>query len=131
MADIEKKFGSAGHLKPGSYVLIDDDVCQVKSTEKSKPGKHGSAKVRVTAISIFTNSKKTLLKPTDGDIEIPIISRSTAQVVAVVGNNLQIMDTSSYEMFDVPKSKDVPNIVAGDETEYVRFGDKVKIVRKK
>jgi translation initiation factor 5A len=131
MADIEKKFGSAGQLKPGSYVLIDDDVCQVKNVEKSKPGKHGSAKVRVTAISVFSDTKKTLLKPTDADIEIPIIKRSTAQVVAVLGGNLQIMDTTNYEMAEVGKPKDITGLQSGDEIEYIRFGNKVRVVRKK
>lgn len=131
MADIEKKFGNAGGLKPGSYVLIDEDVCQVKDVEKSKPGKHGAAKVRVTAISIFTDSKKTLLKPVDADVEIPIIKRSTAQVVAVLGNNLQIMDTTSYEQLETAKPKEIPALLSGDEVEYITFGDKVRIIRKK
>ena len=131
MADMEKKFGSAGHLKPGSFVLIDDDVCQVKSLEKSKPGKHGASKARVTAISIFTDQKKTILKPADADVEIPIIKRSTAQVVAVMGGNLQIMDTSSYETFDVAKPKEFSGLQSGDEVEYIQFGDNIRIVRKK
>ncbi|MCK4280455.1 MAG: translation initiation factor IF-5A, partial [Candidatus Thorarchaeota archaeon] len=31
-------------LKPGGYFLIDGEPCRVISIEKSKPGKHGSAK---------------------------------------------------------------------------------------
>ena len=65
MAD-EKKFVPAGSLKPGSYVLIDEEVCQVKSTEKSKPGKHGAAKVRIVAFNIFTGQKRGLLKVISG-----------------------------------------------------------------
>jgi len=131
MVDIEKKFGSAGHLKPGSFVLIDGDVCQVKSLEKSKPGKHGAAKARVTAISIFTDQKKTILKPADADVEIPIIRRSTAQVVAVMGGNVQVMDTSNYETYDVANPKEFSGLQSGDEVEYIQFGDSIRIVRKK
>ena len=131
MADSEKRFSTAGQLKPGSYVLIDDDVCQVRDVDKSKPGKHGAAKVRVTAISVFTDSKKTLLKGVDADVEIPIIKRGTAQVSAVIGNNVSIMDVTNYEGFEVPKPKEIADLKSGDETEYIRFGDRIRIVRKK
>jgi len=129
MAD-EKKFGRAGSLKPGSNVLIDDEVCQVKSVEKSKPGKHGSAKVRVVAFNIFTGQKRGLLKSTDTDIQIPIIPKGTAQVVAVMGDTTQIMDTTSYVTLEAPTNKEL-NLEAGQEVEYIKYGDNVKITRKK
>ncbi|MDD5148574.1 MAG: translation initiation factor IF-5A, partial [Candidatus ainarchaeum sp.] len=93
----EKRFDSVGALRPGNYVLIDGAVCQIKGIEKSKPGKHGAAKARITAFDVFTGSKKTLLKPTSADAEIPIIVKGTAQVVAIMGDSLQIMDLASYE----------------------------------
>jgi len=127
----EKKFTNVGSLKVGGYVLIDGTVCQVKSKEKSKPGKHGAAKARITAFDIFTGQKKNLLKPVDADAEVPIIKKGTAQVVAVVGNNLQIMDIESYEMKEVEKPKEVAGIQQGMEVEYISFGDNLKITRKK
>lgn len=41
--------GELGSLKPGNLVIIDGEPCKVVSIEKSKPGKHGSAKARVVA----------------------------------------------------------------------------------
>ena len=35
----------AGSLKVGAYVVIDGEPCKIVSVERSKPGKHGSAKV--------------------------------------------------------------------------------------
>ncbi len=127
----EKKFGQAGGLKPGSNVLIDGEVCQVKSTEKSKPGKHGAAKVRITAFNIFTGQKRGLLKSTDGDIEIPMIPKGSAQVVAIIGDGVQIMDTTTFETFDAPKPDDITGLASGSEIEYIRYGDNIKITRKK
>ncbi|MFH1391622.1 MAG: translation initiation factor IF-5A [Candidatus Diapherotrites archaeon] len=127
----DKKFSNAGGLKPGSYVLIDDEPCQVKSTEKSKPGKHGAAKVRVTAMGVFRDTKKNLLKPTDASVDVPIILKGMAQVVAIMGNQIQIMDIISFEPFDVDKPKDVQGLQSGDEVEYIRWGSNIKIVRKK
>ncbi|MDD3159920.1 MAG: translation initiation factor IF-5A [Candidatus ainarchaeum sp.] len=131
MADDEKKFDQAGSLKPGKYVLIDGEVCQVKSVEKSKPGKHGAAKVRVVAFNIFTNQKRGLLKGTDNEIEVPVITKSNGQVVAVSGNVVQIMNMETFEIYDAPKAEDVPNLQSGDEVEYQKYGDNIKINRKK
>ncbi|MBI2598521.1 MAG: translation initiation factor IF-5A [Candidatus Diapherotrites archaeon] len=131
MAEEEKKFTNAGSLKPNNYVLIDGFPCAIKSVEKSKPGKHGAAKVRVTATGIFDNQKRTLLKPTDADIEIPIINKGTAQVVAVMGDTMQVMNTETYETFSVQKPKEIQGLASGVEVEYHQFGNSMKIVRKK
>src|SRR3989338_8225079 len=107
MDEGEKRFAQAGHLKPGSYVLIDGFPCQVKSVEKSKPGKHGAAKVRVTAMGIFDNQKRNLLKPVDADIEVPIIDKHTGQVVAVMGDTIQVINVEDYSTFTTQKPKEI------------------------
>jgi len=131
LAEGEKKFTNAGSLKPGSFVLIDDFACQVKSVDKSKPGKHGSAKVRVVAFDVFSGQKRGLLKSTNMDVDVPIMAKGTAQVVALMGDMVQIMDTGSYETFDVKKPAEIPGLESGVEVEYVRWGSQVKILRKK
>jgi len=127
----EKKFEGAGSLKPGHLVLIDGEVCQVRSVEKSKPGKHGAAKVRVTAFNIFTDQKRGLLKGTDSEVEIPIVPKATAQVVATLGEVIQIMDVVTYETLDAPKNPEVPNLKSGEQVEYQKYGNAIKIVRRR
>ena len=134
MAELEQgeiKFHQVGQLKVGSYVLIDGEACQIKDFEKSKPGKHGAAKARITGIGIFSGQKRTLMKPTNGDTEVPIIKRGNAQIVAVMGDVVQIMDQTEYNTFDVEKPKDVQGLASGTECEYIKYGGQVKIVRKK
>ena len=130
MADGEKKFTNAGSLKSGSFVLIEGTVCQVKGVEKSKPGKHGAAKVRISAFDVFTGQRRNLLKATGNDVEVPIITRSQAQVVAIMGDQVQLMDLESYTMMNAPKPKDLV-LEQGGNVEYVKWGDLVKVVRKK
>jgi translation initiation factor 5A len=130
MAETEKKFVKVGSLKVGGFVLIDDGVCQIKSVDKSKPGKHGSAKARIVAVNIFNNQKKNLLKQVGADAEVPIINRGTAQVVAVMGDMIQIMDMKTYETKDV-KKPDIPGLESGVEVEYMSYGDFLRILRKK
>lgn len=98
---VEKVFAVAKELKEGKYVLIDDIPCRIVNIESSKPGKHGSAKMRITAIGIFNGQKKTLLCPGDSDVEVPIIERKTVQIMSVSGNNAQVMDQKTYEIYDM------------------------------
>lgn len=106
---VEKVFAVAKELKVGKYVLIDDIPCRVVNIESSKPGKHGSAKMRITAIGIFEGQKKTLLSPGDADVEVPIIDRKSVQIMSVSGNTAQVMDQQSYEVYDM----EVPEELAG------------------
>jgi len=130
LAEGEKKFVQVGHFKEGSYILIDGFVCQVKSAEKSKPGKHGAAKARITAIGVFDDSKRQLLKGTGDDHEVPIIERGNAQIVAIVGNTLSMMDMKNYETRDVPMPKDVAGLKQGDEVEFIKWADNYRVIRK-
>jgi len=98
---MSKIFSSAKELKDGKYVIIDDIPCRVVHIDSSKPGKHGAAKMRVTAIGVFDGQKKNLLVPSDADVEVPIIERKTAQIVSVSGDTVQLMDTTSYEVYEL------------------------------
>ena len=117
---VDKIYGSMGDLKIGKYVIIEDVPCRVVSIDKSKPGKHGAAKMNVVAIGLFDNTKRSIMKPSDGDVEIPIIERKSAQIVAVTGNSAQLMDLSSYETFEVEVPDDMKaSMEAGREIEYM------------
>ncbi|MCX6778364.1 MAG: translation initiation factor IF-5A [Candidatus Micrarchaeota archaeon] len=119
-------FASMKDLKVGKYVLIDDVPCRVVDIESSAPGKHGAAKMRVTAIGIFDGNKKTLLKPSDADAEVPVIARKVGQVMNVSGNTAQVMDSESFEMFDLQIPEDITGVEAGKEVDYMQaMGRKV------
>ena len=95
-----------GSLKEGKYVIIDGEPCRIVSYAKSKPGKHGSAKARVVAIGIFDGKRRSIVKPADEEIEVPIIEKRGAQVIAILGDHVQLMDLETYETFEVPMPED-------------------------
>ena len=129
---MEKLFASAKELKEGKYILIDDIPCRVVSIEKSKPGKHGAAKMRVTAIGVFDGQKKQWLGPSDQDVEVPIIERSNAQIIAVNGTSAQLMDTQTYETFEVMIPEEMrTQAEAGKEVELLVAMGKKAIQRVK
>ncbi len=118
---VDKIFGSMGDLKIGKYVIIDDVPCRVVSMDKSKPGKHGAAKIRLEGMGLFDNGKRTLMKSSDADVEIPIIERERAQVVSLSGNTAQLMDLTSFETFDVEVPEEMrAEIEVGKEIQYMK-----------
>ncbi|MEM1644535.1 MAG: translation initiation factor IF-5A [Ignisphaera sp.] len=115
------EYAELGDLKTGSYVVIDGEPCRVVDVSKAKTGKHGSAKVHLVAIGLFSGSRRTLVGPSDQRVEIPIINKRYAQVVAVLGDKVQLMDLETFETFeaDMPKDEAIrSNIAPGVEVEY-------------
>ena len=111
-------FTSLKELKVGKYLLIDNIPCRVVDIETSAPGKHGAAKMRITALGIFDGQKKTLLKPGDGDVEAPVIAKKKAQIVSIEGDNVQLMDLETYEVYSLAIPAEFKGkLTAGGEIE--------------
>ncbi|MBN2477758.1 translation initiation factor IF-5A [Candidatus Micrarchaeota archaeon] len=126
---VEKVFGTAKDLKEGKYVLIDGIPCRVVQIESSRPGKHGAAKMRVIGIGVFDGQKKTLLTPSDADIEVPIIERKTIQILSVSGNTAQVMDSTTYETYYLEIPEGTEGVEAGKEAEIMECMGKKKFER--
>jgi translation initiation factor 5A len=126
----EKIFATAKDIKVGKYVLIEDIPCRVVNIETSKPGKHGAAKMRITGIGIFDGQKKTLLTPGDADVDVPIIDRKAVQIMSVSGKTMQVMDSKTYEVYDLDLPDElVGQAEAGKEAEVLEAMGKRKIER--
>ncbi len=114
----ETTYSTMKELRIGRYVLIDGIPCKVVDIDISSPGKHGSAKMRVTAIGIFDGQKKTILKPSDSDVEVPVINKKKAQVVSVEGSSAQVMDLETYEVFTLSIPEELQGkLKSGNEVE--------------
>jgi translation initiation factor 5A len=88
-------------LKTGQYIMVEDEPCIIKATERSKSGKHGHAKVRVVCVGVFDNNKRSLTIPSGHMIEVPEIVKGTAQINFIEENSINIMDLETYESVDV------------------------------
>jgi translation initiation factor 5A len=127
---VEKVYAVAKELRVGKYVLIEDIPCKVVDIESSKPGKHGAAKMRVTAMGIFEGQKKTLLTPGDADVECPIIDRKNVMILSVSGTNAQVMDQTSNEVYDIEVPADLLSAAApGKEAELLEAMGRKKMER--
>jgi translation initiation factor 5A len=121
-----------GNLKEGRYVVIDDEPCYIVGVTHSKPGKHGHAKAKIDAVGLFDSQKRTVVHPTSSKIAVPIIERGNAQVLAVMSNNVQLMDLATYETFELPIPMNLRGEVReGLEVEYIQALGRRKIERVK
>jgi len=128
------KNSRAGDLKVGSYALIDNEPCQIVDIEKSKPGKHGSAKIRASGISLFDGKKKTYLAQADAGVQVPIVDKRSGQIVSISPSGIQLMDLETYETIEMsmPTDDDIASkIAAGKEVEYWLIMSRYKINRVK
>lgn len=97
----EKKLVIVGSLKKGDTLIIDDAPCKITDTATSRPGKHGHAKVNLTAVGLLDGKKRNIVMPGHDKVEAPIVEKKSAQVLSVAGNTANVMDTETYETFDM------------------------------
>ncbi|MAG91108.1 translation initiation factor IF-5A [Candidatus Woesearchaeota archaeon] len=95
------KMTHATSLQKGNYVILEGAACRVVDVEISRPGKHGHAKARVSAIGLVDEKKRIVVMPGHDNVEVPIIEKKTAQVLSVQDDTATVMDSITYETFDM------------------------------
>jgi len=127
---LSTKIAAIRTLKVGRHIVIDGEPCKIMSYHTAKTGKHGSAKARIDAIGILDDKKRSLVKPVDAKIEVPLIERKNAQVNYKSGNMMGLMDLETFETFEATIPKDMEgDVIEGGEIEYIAAMDRKKIVK--
>ncbi|MDH3364877.1 MAG: translation initiation factor IF-5A [Thermoplasmata archaeon] len=117
-------------LKEGRYINIDDEPCKITSISTSKPGKHGEAKARIEAVGIFDGSKRSVVYPVKHKVQVPLIDKRQAQIVTIVGAEVQLMDLDTYDIFQVPIPEDLKDsLTPGENIQYLIAMGRKKITR--
>jgi len=124
------KLIDATDARIGTTIMIEKEPCVVKSTETSKTGKHGHAKVRIEAVGIFDGKKRVFVVPGHERFEVPMINKLKGQVLNI-GEKASIMDLESFETIDVIVPEDIKGeLKEGDNVEYWDVEGK-KIIKRK
>ena len=125
-----KQLAEVRTLRVNRYMIIDDEPCKIMSISTSKPGKHGEAKARIEAVGVFDGQKRSIVHPVKHKVGVPIIDKRTAQVVALMGENVQLMDMETYETFEMPIPDEYKgDIEPGKEVSYLIALGRKKITR--
>ena len=113
------KMITANNVLKGSFIILDSAACKVVDVEISKPGKHGHSKVRISAIGLVDDKKRIVVMPGHDNVEVPIIEKRTAQVLSVHGDIANVMDSETYETFDLKIQEEfLARIVEGSSVLY-------------
>lgn len=117
-------------LKVNRYMLVDNEPCRILSISTAKPGKHGAAKAMIDVVGLFDGQKRKVTYSVTDKIKVPMIDKRGAQVIAVQGNEAQLMDMENYETFNVPIEPEFEGqIEAGMEIQYMIAMDRRKITK--
>lgn len=127
---MSKKVVEVKTLKVGKYVIIGDEASKITSISTSSPGKHGAAKARVEAVGIFDNQKRTFVKPVDAKCDVPMIDKRLGQVLALMGDDVQLMDMETYETFEIEIPSELKGkLNEGAEVDYIVAMGNKKVMR--
>ncbi|MBE6514339.1 MAG: translation initiation factor IF-5A [Candidatus Methanomethylophilaceae archaeon] len=107
-------------LKEGRYVNVDEEPCKIVKITTSKPGKHGSAKANIDAVSIFTGAKKSIVGPVSTKVQVPMIDKRKGQILDINGTEAHVMDSETFEEVYIPINDDAEQkIEEGAEVLYL------------
>ena len=126
------KVAEVKSLKVGKFVVIDGEPCRVTSMQTAKTGKHGHAKARVEGVGILDGQKRYLVAPVDAKVDLPITEKKSAQIIAFIGDQVQLMDNEEFNTFELPKpaAEDVEGtLVEGANVEIIDVMGRRKITR--
>ncbi|ORX74739.1 initiation factor 5a [Linderina pennispora] len=88
-------------LRKNGFVVIKGRPCKIVDMSTSKTGKHGHAKVNMTAIDIFTGKKLEDMSPSTHNMEVPNVKRNEYTLVDISGGFLSLMDDNAEMKEDV------------------------------
>nr|CAX71949.1 eukaryotic translation initiation factor 5A [Schistosoma japonicum] len=100
-------------LRKGGYVLMKERPCKIMEMSTSKTGKHGSAKVHLVGIDIFTGKKYEEICPSSQTMYVPIIARKEYQLIDVKDGFLSLMSDDLCVLENIP----VPDNDVGKEIQ--------------
>jgi translation initiation factor 5A len=125
-----KQLAEVRTLRVNRYMIIDEEPCKIMSISTSKPGKHGEAKARIEAIGIFDKQKRSVVHPVKHKVHVPMIDKRNAQVLALMGVNVQLMDLETYETFEMSIPDEFKGqLQPGKEISYLEALGRKKITR--
>ncbi|MFP4523114.1 MAG: translation initiation factor IF-5A [Candidatus Woesearchaeota archaeon] len=111
----EIKHISTSSLKKGSYINVDGIASTVTDISISRPGKHGHAKANIMAVGMIDGKKRNMVTG-DHEVEAPVIGKKNAQVLSINADHANVMDSETYETFDLAIPKELQGTVAEGNT---------------
>lgn len=88
-------------LRKNGFVLMGGRPCKIVDMSTSKTGKHGSAKVNLVGVDIFTGKKYEDFSPSTHNMDVPHVVRKEYQLVDIEDGFLSLITDSGDTKSDV------------------------------
>lgn len=115
----------ARDIREGSYVIIDDMLCQVDDYTSLQSSRRGHPTIRIESTEVFSDNKHIISKLADSEVVVPVIEEREGQVVNVKENEIQVMDLETYETFLFkPEKHEVMDFEQNEIIDFIQFEQK-------
>lgn len=106
-------------LRKNGFVMIKDNPCKIVEMSTSKTGKHGSAKVNLVGIDIFTGKKYEDISPSTHNMDVPVVTRKEYILISLDESFLSLMDAdgSTKEDVKIPEGELGQKLIADSNAE--------------
>lgn len=93
-------------LRKNGHIIIKNRPCKIVEMSSSKTGKHGSAKIHLVAIDIFTSRKYEEIYSSTQTVWTPIVTRKDYELINIMDGFLILMaDCSLIEDISLPDTE--------------------------
>jgi len=122
---------AASDLKRGICFRYKGDILRVTRKELVAYGTHSHTKLKLFVQNVFGSGEKIINMMHHDKVDILEVIKKSAQVIALLPDKVQVMDTQSYETFDAIADKELlEQLTEGNEVIYVDLDGQVKIIEK-
>jgi len=85
--EMQLEFIGVNDIKKGAFAMLQQNPCKVVEISKSAPGKHGSAKLRVIGMDIFSGKKYEHIFNSSALVQVPVVSKNEYRIFFVLDDN--------------------------------------------
>jgi translation initiation factor 5A len=82
-------------------------------------------------VGVFDDQKRPHVGPVSMQVHVPLIDKRTGQIISIIGETIQVMDSETFETIDVELVDDEVKgkLENGQNVEYWKVMDRTKIMR--
>ena len=82
-------------------------------------------------VGVFDGQKRPHVGPVSMQVHVPLIDKRTGQVISIIEQTIQIMDSETFETIDVTLVEEEvrDRLENGQNVEYWKVMDRTKIMR--
>lgn len=119
-------------LSKGSYIAHNGEPYRIKKLNLVVVGTHSHTKTKVEMVGLFSGKKEMMTMSPHEKVEDVKVIRRHGQLIAKMGEEVQVMSMDNYEMVDADVQQGlIDKINEGDDVTYVEFEGRARVIEKR